>query len=151
MAQSAMYPLRAGGKETTLTAEVTASDTQFNLTDLTDIPAAPNIITIKTSSILWERCRYTARVITSGVAGYITVERSGDWHASSAAGNAALSWAIGAKVLRPVAESDITAIQVNISDHETRMLAAEGDIGTLQGEVDALQAMDARTIAGIYG
>ena len=144
MAQVAMYPLRAGGKETTLTADVTASDTQFNLTDLTDIPIAPNIITIKTSSLLWERCRYTARVVTSGVAGYITVERSGAWHASSASGNAALSWATGAKVLRPVSESDITAIQGNISDHETRLLAAESSIS-------GLITLDARTIAGIYG
>lgn len=126
MAQVAMYPLVAGGKETTTTADITASDTTLYLTDLTNIPAAPNLVTIKTSSSLWERCRYTARVVTSGVAGYITIERSGDWHASSASGNAALSWGTGAKVLRPVSESDISAIQGNISDHETRVAAIPG-------------------------
>jgi len=151
MAQVAMYPLQAGGKETTTTADITASDTTLYLTDLTDIPTAPNVVTIKTSSILWERCRYTARVVTSGVVGYITIERSGSWHASSASGNAALSWGTGAKVLRAVSESDFTAIQGNISDHETRVLAAEGDIDALQSVVSSLQALDARTISGIYG
>lgn len=149
MAQGAMYPLRAGGKETTLTADVTAADTQFNLTDLTDIPSAPNIITIKTSSILWERCRYTARVVTSGVAGYITVERSGDLHASSAGGTA-LSWSVGAKVLRPVAECDITTLQVNVGDHETRLsgltsrsiTAGEGISGGGTLESDVSVALD---------
>jgi len=135
MAQVAMYPLIAGGKETLLTADVTASDTMFYLEDLTYIPTAPNLITIKTSSALWERCRYTARVVTSGVAGYITVERSGSYHASSASGDAALSWGPGAKVLRAVMSSDFSSIQGNISDHETRMVAAEDDIDTTASEL----------------
>ncbi len=65
------------------------------------------------------------------------MERSGDWHASSAGGTA-LSWTAGAKVLRPVAEVDITTIQGNITDIESRVTSIEGEI-------------DAITIAGIYG
>jgi hypothetical protein len=151
MAQATMYTLQAGGKETTLTADVSSSDTQFNLTDLTEIPTAPNVIVIKTSSVLWERCRYTARVVTSGVAGYITVERSGTLHQSSATGDAALAWTTGAKVLRAVMSSDFDAIQGNITDHETRLGTAEGEIDTLQSSVGALQALNPMVISGIYG
>ena len=125
MAQLAMPPIKAGSPQTVLTSDITQSDTQLYLADVTvfpDVGDTNNFVWIKSSSTVWEVCQYTAKVITSTPAGYLTIVRSGIYHFSSS-GTQALAWSTGAKAGRNIGKPDFDILQNNIADHETRLQA----------------------------
>lgn len=147
MAQTTMYPITTAGLQTVLTQALSTSDTQLYVQDITVFDNASNLVTIKTNSTSWEVCKYTGKNATSGNEGYLTIVRSGTEHLSSAAGNAAVSFNAGAKAFRGLTNYDYGALKANITDHETRLAAAEGEIDTLQ----AATGLDPIVSAIIFG
>lgn len=129
---SVMYPLKAGSPKALTTADITDTDTQLYISDLSVLPAAPNLLLIYTSPTVWERCKYTLKQSATG-AGYVNIIRSGDEWASST--GSAQSFATGAKVARNVFKSDFDAVQNNIIGHETRIATNETDIGTIETRI----------------
>jgi len=115
---SVMYPLKNGSPKALTTADITDTDTQLYISDLSVLPAAPNLLVIYTSPTVWERCKYTLKQSASG-AGYVNILRSGDEWGSST--GSAQSFATGAKVARNVFKPDFDAIQANITELEGRM------------------------------
>lgn len=114
-----MPPLMAGSLQTVSTLAINQTDTQLtvaNISAFPDVGSTNNLVTIWISKLIWEICQYTAKVPTSGGAGYLTIVRSGVNHYSSDAGNAALSWSAGAKCARNVNKRDFDIIQDNIRD-----------------------------------
>ena len=132
MAQTTMYPITTSGLQTVLTQALSTSDTQLYVQDITVFDDASNLVTIKTNNTSWEVCKYTGKTATSGNEGYLTIVRSGTEHLSSAAGNAAVSFNTGAKAFRGLTNYDYGALRGNITDHETRLATAEGEIDALQ-------------------
>lgn len=132
MAQTTMYPITTAGLQTVLTQALSTSDTQLYVQDITVFDNAANLVTIKTNSTTWEVCKYTGKMAVSGNEGYLTIVRSGTEHLSSAPGNAAVAFNAGAKAFRGLTNYDYAALRGNITDHETRLAAAEGEIDTLQ-------------------
>jgi len=122
MAQLTMYPGKAGSPKTTTTADITDSDTQLFLTELSVLPAAPNLLILSASPTIWEVCPYTLKQSASG-AGYVTIVRSGAEWASST--GLAQSWASGTKVARNFFLYDYSALKNNVEDHETRLGTVE--------------------------
>ncbi len=120
---STMYPLKNGSPKTLTTADITDTDTQLYISDLSCLPAAPNLLLIYTSPTVWERCKYTLKQSAAG-AGYVNILRSGDEWASST--GSAQSFATGAKVARNVFKPDFDAVQANITDCEGRITDCEG-------------------------
>ena len=125
-----MYPLKNGSPKALTTADITDTDTQLYISDLSVLPAAPNLLVIYTSPTVWERCKYTLKQSASG-AGYVNIIRSGDEWASST--GSAQSFATGAKVARNVFKPDFDAVQANIIDNESR-------VSTLEGRMDPIVA-----------
>ena len=125
MVQKTMHQVKTK-TPTSLTSAITQTDTRIDVADISEylLDPAPNLVHLKSGSSLWERCRYTAVVQTTGNAGYLTIERSGEYHGSSANGSA-LAWGVGTKVYRGLGEGDIGPIQSNIADHESRIQAIE--------------------------
>ena len=136
MAQLTMYPLKDGSPKALTTADITDTDTQLYISDLSVLPAAPNLLVIYTSPTVWERCKYTLKQSASG-AGYVNILRSGDEWGSST--GSAQSFATGAKVARNVFKPDFDAIQANVTDNETRVSTLEGSVSTLEGSVSTLE------------
>lgn len=133
-----MYPITVPGLQATTTQALTQTDTSLYLDDVTKFDDAPNLCTIKKSQTEWEVCKYTAKTVTSGTAGYLTIVRSGDEHLSSAPNNAAIAFAsAGVKVFRGFTGWDYGAIRNNISEHETRLAAAEASIASSMNPVVA--------------
>ncbi len=130
-----MYALMAGSPKTTTTADITDTDVQVYLSDLSILPAAPNVLIMYTSPTVWERCPYSLKQSASG-AGYVTIARSGTNWASST--GLAQAFATGTKVARNVFKSDFDAIQANITGHETRLATAESGLSTAQGDITSL-------------
>jgi hypothetical protein len=147
MAQTTMYPITTAGLQTVITQALSTSDTQLYVQDITVFDNANNIVTIKTNSTSWEVCKYTGKTATSGTEGYLTIVRSGTEHLSSDAGNAAVAFNAGAKAFRGLTNYDYGALKANITDHETRLAAAEGEIDTLQ----AATGLDPIVSAIIFG
>ena len=110
---SVMYPLKDGSPKALTTADITGTDTQLYISDLSVLPTAPNLLIIYTSPTVWERCKYTLKQSASG-AGYVNIIRSGDEWASST--GSAQSFATGAKVARNVFKPDFDAIQANVTE-----------------------------------
>ena len=133
---SVMYPLKNGSPKALTTADITDTDTQLYISDLSVLPAAPNLLVIYTSPTVWERCKYTLKQSASG-AGYVNILRSGDEWGSST--GSAQSFATGAKVARNVFKPDFDAIQANVTDNETRVSTLEGSVSTLEGSVSTLE------------
>ncbi len=127
---SVMYPLKNGSPKALTTADITDTDTQLYVSDLSCLPAAPNLLIIYTSPTVWERCKYTLKQSASG-AGYVNIVRSGDEWASST--GSAQSFATGAKVARNVFKPDFDALQANVTDNESR-------VSTLEGRMDPIVA-----------
>jgi len=115
---SVMYPLKDGSPKALTTADITDTDTQLYVSELSVLPAAPNLLIIYTSPTVWERCKYTLKQSASG-AGYVNIIRSGDEWASST--GSAQSFATGAKVARNVFKPDFDALQANVTELEGRM------------------------------
>jgi len=136
MAQLTMYPLKDGSPKALTTADITDTDTQLYISDLSVLPAAPNLLVIYTSPTVWERCKYTLKQSASG-AGYVNILRSGDEWGSST--GSAQSFATGAKVARNVFKPDFDAIQANVTDNEIRVSTLEGSVSTLEGSVSTLE------------
>ena len=132
---SVMYPLKDGSPKALTTADITDTDTQLYISDLSVLPAAPNLLVIYTSPTVWERCKYTLKQSASG-AGYVNIVRSGDEWASST--GSAQSFATGAKVARNVFKPDFDAIQANVTDNESRVSTLDGSVSTLEGRMDTL-------------
>jgi len=146
---SVMYPLKNGSPKALTTADITDTDTQLYISDLSVLPAAPNLLVIYTSPTVWERCRYTLKQSASG-AGYVNILRSGDEWGSST--GSAQSFATGAKVARNVFKPDFDAIQANVTDNETRVSTLEGSVSTLEGSVSTLEGrMDPIVASLIFG
>ena len=120
---SVMYPLKNGSPKALTTADITDTDTQLYISDLSVLPGAPNLLVIYTSPAVWERCKYTLKQSATG-AGYVNILRSGDEWASST--GSAQSFATGAKVARNVFKPDFDAVQANITDCEGRITDCEG-------------------------
>ena len=133
---SVMYPLKDGSPKTLTTADITDTDTQLYISDLSVLPAAPNLLVIYTSPTVWERCKYTLKQSATG-AGYVNIIRSGDEWGSST--GSAQSFATGAKVARNVFKPDFDAIQANVTDNETRVSTLEGSASTLESRVSTLE------------
>ena len=133
---SVMYPLKDGSPKALTTADITDTDTQLYISDLSVLPTAPNLLIIYTSPTVWERCKYTLKQSASG-AGYVNIIRSGDEWASST--GSAQSFATGAKVARNVFKPDFDAIQANVTDNESRVSTLEGSVSTLEGSVSTLE------------
>ena len=133
---SVMYPLKDGSPKALTTADITDTDTQLYVSELSVLPAAPNLLIIYTSPTVWERCKYTLKQSASG-AGYVNIVRSGDEWASST--GSAQSFATGAKVARNVFKPDFDAIQANVTDNETRVSTLEGSVSTLESRVSTLE------------
>ena len=134
---SVMYPLKGGSPKALTTADITDTDTQLYISDLSVLPAAPNLLVIYTSPTVWERCKYTLKQSATG-AGYVNILRSGDEWGSST--GSAQSFATGAKVARNVFKPDFDAIQANVTDNETRVSTLEGSVSTLEGKMDPIVA-----------
>lgn len=116
-----MFPLMGGSLQTTITADINQTDTRLDVLDIAafpDVGSTNNLVTMWSSKTIWEVCKYTAKVPTTGGAGYLTIVRSGDDHSSSSAGTA-LSWTTGAKCARNVNKRDFDIIQANIADNST--------------------------------
>ena len=155
---SVMYPLKGGSPKALTTADITDTDTQLYISDLSVLPAAPNLLVIYTSPTVWERCKYTLKQSATG-AGYVNILRSGDEWGSST--GSAQSFATGAKVARNVFKPDFDAIQNNIEGHETRIASNETRIASnetgmtsITGRVAALESsssMDPIVAALIFG
>ena len=133
---SVMYPLKNGSPKSLTTADLTDTDTQLYISDLSVLPPAPNLLVIYTSPTIWERCKYTLKQSATG-AGYVNIVRSGDEWGSST--GSAQSFAAGAKVARNVFKPDFDAIQANITDHETRVSTLEGGVSTLETSMSTLE------------
>ena len=133
---SVMYPLKNGSPKALTTADITDTDTQLYVSDLSVLPAAPNLLVIYTSPTVWERCKYTLKQSASG-AGYVNILRSGDEWGSST--GSAQSFATGAKVARNVFKPDFDAIQANVTDNEIRVSTLEGSVSTLEGSISTLE------------
>ena len=134
---SVMYPLKNGSPKALTTADITDTDTQLYISELSVLPTAPNLLVIYTSPTVWERCKYTLKQSASG-AGYVNIVRSGDEWASST--GSAQSFATGAKVARNVFKPDFDAVQVNITDCEGRITDCEGRITDCEGRMDPIVA-----------
>lgn len=134
-----MYPGKSGSPKTLTTADITDTDVQVTITELNVLPTAPNLLILYTSPTIWEVCPYTLKQSASG-AGYVTVARSGTGWSSST--GLAQSWPSGTKVARNLFNADLTAIQANITDHESRIDAVETDISTIEGTT--IPALDGR-------
>lgn len=146
---SVMYPLKNGSPKALSTADITDTDTQLYVSDLSVLPAAPNLLVIYTSPTVWERCKYTLKQSATG-AGYVNIIRSGDEWGSST--GSAQSFATGAKVARNVFKPDFDAIQANVTDNETRVSTLEGSVSTLEGSVSTLEGrMDPIVASLIFG
>ena len=146
---SVMYPLKSGSPKTVTTADITDTDTQLYISDLSVLPAAPNLLVIYTSPTVWERCKYTLKQSATG-AGYVNILRSGDEWGSST--GSAQSFATGAKVARNVFKPDFDAIQANVTDNETRVSTLEGSVSTLEGSVSTLESkMDPIVASLVFG
>lgn len=134
---SIMYPLKDGSPKAMTTADITDTDTQLYISDLSVLPPAPNLLIIYASPTVWERCKYTLKQSASG-AGYVNIVRSGDEWGSST--GSAQSFATGAKVARNVFKPDFDAIQANVTDNESRISTLEGSVSTLEGRMDPIVA-----------
>lgn len=145
MAQLTMYPGKAGSPKTTTTADITDSDTQLYLTELSILPAAPNILALYTSPTIWEVCKYTVKQSASG-AGYVTIVRSGAEWASST--GLAQAWASGTKVARNFFLYDYSALKNNVEDHETRLGTVEGSISTIESSISTIEDTDIPALDG---
>lgn len=124
MAQLAMFNGIDGSPKTYLSAALSESATSASITNLEALPSAPNLVTFWTTDETWETCRYTAKSAATG-SGTITIERSGDYHSSSAA-NGALSFESGAKVGRNPTAYDQNASVANITDLNAAKIDATG-------------------------
>lgn len=137
-----MYPGKAGSPKALTTADITDTDVQVTITELNVLPTAPNLLILYVSPTIWEVCPYTLKQSASG-AGYVTIARSGtNWSSST---GLAQSWASGTKVARNLFNADLTAIQANITDHESRVDAIETDVSTIEGTT--IPALDGRVTA----
>ncbi len=145
MAQLTMYPGKAGSPKTTTTADITDSDTQLFLTELSVLPAAPNLLILFVSPTIWEVCPYTLKQSASG-AGYVTIVRSGAEWASST--GLAQSWASGTKVARNFFLYDYSALKNNVEDHETRLGTVEGSISTIESSISTIEDTDIPALDG---
>jgi len=136
--QTTMYPAKAGSTQTTITAALSDSATEVNVTELSVFPAVGteggNLVTFW-SDDGWETCLYTAKSSASG-AGTLTIVRSGTAHASSTGGG--IEWASGTKCARNLTAYDFDAIKANIADHETRVLAVESGKQPIDATLTAL-------------
>lgn len=132
MAQTTMYPAKAGSTQTTITAVLSDSATSIAVAELSAFPAVGteggNLVTFWDDNG-WETCLYTAKSSASG-AGTLTITRSGVGHDSSTGGG--IEWPSGTKCARLYTAYDHTAAKANIEEHESRLVSAEGDIDALQ-------------------
>ena len=120
-----MPPVKAGSPQTTITADINQTDTRLDVADIScfpDIGGTNNFVTISSGKTIWEVCQYTAKVATSGGAGYLTIVRSGPYHFSSA-GTQALAWTAGARCARNIGKPDFDIIHANITDLATLLEA----------------------------
>jgi len=145
MAQLTMYPGKAGSPKALTTADITDTDTQLYISDLSVLPAAPNILALYTSPTIWEVCKYTVKQSASG-AGYVTIVRSGAEWASST--GLAQSWASGTKVARNFFLYDYSALKNNVEDHETRLGTVEGSISTIESSISTIEDTDIPALDG---
>jgi hypothetical protein len=148
VAQTTMYPAKAGSPQSTTTAILTDSATSIAVAELSVFPAVGteggNLVTFWSDSA-WETCIYTAKASASG-AGALTISRSGAAHASSTGGG--IEWPSGTKCARNLTAYDLDAIKANIADHETRLGSAEGSITTLTSAAPLSKVSSGDTTAG---
>jgi len=130
MAQTTMYPAKAGSTQTTITATLTDSATSVFIAEMSAFPAVGseggNLITFWDDNG-WETCLYTAKSTASG-AGTLTISRTGTAHASSTGGG--IEWASGTKCARNLTAYDLDVIKANIADHETRIALAQSKVSS---------------------
>lgn len=115
MAQVTMYPGMVNSPETVLTRAVDEAATSLTIADATKLPAAPNICTLG----LGEDAE-TVSYALDAVAGVLAVVRGVQ--------GTARPWAVGTKVARRIAEMDISALQNNVDDHESRIGGSLDDL-----------------------
>jgi hypothetical protein len=112
-----MPPVKAGSPQTTITEDINQTDTHLDVADISgfpDVGDTNNFVWLSSGKTVWEVCQYTAKVATTGGAGYLTIVRSGPFHFSSA-GTAALAWTAGAKAARNIGKPDFDILQNNIA------------------------------------
>lgn len=132
MAQTTMYPAKAGSTQTTITAVLSDSATSIAVAELSAFPTVGdeggNLVTFWDDNG-WETCLYTAKSSASG-AGTLTITRTGVGHDSSTGGG--VEWPSGTKCARLFTAYDHTAVKANIEEHESRLASAEGNIDALE-------------------
>lgn len=110
-----MYDGVDGTQYTTLTANISVSDTTINVIDDTVFPDAPNILVLYSVDSngnvdTWERCKYTAKVSNS-----LTISRISDEHASSLS-DSPLNFNSGDRVARMWTNWDYEAMKEFVED-----------------------------------
>ena len=156
MSQIPMFPLKGGSPPTTLTSNISQTDTRLDVADVSvfpDIGDTNNLVSIwvsTTSGKVWEVCEYTAKVVTTSPAGYLTIIRSGTNHSSSSSGSA-LSWSSGAKCARNVNKLDFDKIHANIRDHETHIAVNTSAIAATADELSILASHQVTGGTGLSG
>ncbi|HWQ62911.1 MAG TPA: hypothetical protein VN429_00745 [Methanospirillum sp.] len=121
-----MYPITVPGLQAVTTQPLSQTDTQLYVDHLDYFDDAPNLCTIKKSSTEFEVCKYTAKTVVSGTAGYLTIVRSGDEHLSST--GSAQTFSSGVKAFRSFSNWDYGGFMNNISDLNTRVIAQENQM-----------------------
>ena len=132
MALTTMYKAKANSPQTTLAANISASDTSMTVADATVLPTAPNLCTIGDDENA-EVVSYTT-ITGNVVSGLIR----------GASGTTASPWTSGTVVARDFTSYDHDTFIDNINDLNTNKLSAVnwGDIGgTLSNQSDLNNAL----------
>ena len=124
MAISTMYPAMPGSPKTTLTADITASDTSLTVADGNALPVAPNILVVGNEENAEVIC-YNAKSGNT-VSGLIR----------ALGGTVASAWTAGTEVARNFTSFDHDRFKENIEDLATNK-ADSADVYT-QTEIDTL-------------
>jgi len=134
MLQEVMYPAIINSPQTELAGAINDTVDTFDVLDGSALPDAPNLATIGIDESA-ETILYTSKVgnTLSGV--------------SRGFQGVAKSWGSGVKVARMFTEYDYSALQGNITDHETRLTTSEGEIVDLETTVATHLA---ETVTGWY-
>ncbi|WP_059043929.1 hypothetical protein [Paenibacillus rubinfantis] len=109
MAQEVMFSPQSNSPVTELAAEITSSDNVVIVVAGNLLPAAPNVVTLGLDELA-ETIYYATKngnELSGVVRGYD--------------GTSAKGWSTGTRVARYLTAQDISALQHNISDHETRI------------------------------
>jgi len=129
MTYNEMYPVSAGEIVTISTAQYNAgSDTTISVADGTILQSAPNYVTIRPpdddESGNWVTVKYTGKNAMS-LTGVTIVYGS-----STAA--LTYTYPLNSMVYSTLTKAVLDVIQGNITDHQTRVTAAESDIDNLE-------------------